>query len=55
MGAKRNACRVLIGNSEGKRPPGKPRHKWEDSINMDFREIVRGGMECTDLVQDRDQ
>jgi hypothetical protein len=28
---------------EGKRPPGRPRHRWEDGIRMDLREIGLGG------------
>jgi hypothetical protein len=28
MGEKTNACRVLIRKSEGKRPLGRPRHRW---------------------------
>jgi hypothetical protein len=39
MGEKRNACRILVGNSEGKRPLGRPRCRWVDSIKMDLREI----------------
>jgi hypothetical protein len=31
---------ILVGMPEGKRPLGRPRHRWEDNINrMDFREI----------------
>ena len=30
--------RVLVGKSEGKRSYAGPRHKWEDSINMDLKE-----------------
>jgi hypothetical protein len=54
MGAKRNACRILVGKPEGKRPLGRPRHRWED-INMNVREIGWGGMDGIDLAQDRDQ
>jgi hypothetical protein len=25
--------RVLVGKSEGKRPLGRPRRRWEDNIN----------------------
>jgi hypothetical protein len=24
----------LVGKPEGKRPPGRPRHRWEDNIKM---------------------
>jgi hypothetical protein len=39
MGEKRNAYRILVGNSEGKRPLGRPRRRWVDSIKIDIREI----------------
>jgi hypothetical protein len=32
-------CRVLLRKPEGKRPLGIPRHRWEDEIRMDLREI----------------
>jgi hypothetical protein len=40
MGKKRNACRILAGKPEGKRPLGRPRRRWVDNIEMDLREIV---------------
>jgi hypothetical protein len=52
---KRNAYRILVGKPEGKRPLGRPRHRWLDNIRMDVREIVWGGMDWIDVVQDRDQ
>jgi hypothetical protein len=39
MGTERNACRILVGKPEGKRPLGRPRRKWKDNIEMDLREI----------------
>ena len=27
----------LVGEPEGRRPLGRPRHKWEDNVKMDFR------------------
>jgi len=34
----------LVGRSEGKRPLGRPRRRWEDNIKMDFKEIgIDGG------------
>jgi hypothetical protein len=45
MGAKRNTFTILIGNSEGTRPLGRPRHRWEGNIKMDLREIGWCGMD----------
>jgi hypothetical protein len=42
MGAKRNAYMVLIGKSEGKRSPGRPRYRRKDNIKMDLRQIRCG-------------
>jgi hypothetical protein len=44
-----------VGKPEGKRPLGRPRHRWEDNIKMNLREIGWGGMNWIDLAQDRDQ
>jgi hypothetical protein len=51
---KRNACRILAGKPEGKRPLGRPRHKWEN-IKMDLTDMGWCGMEWTDLALDRDK
>jgi hypothetical protein len=39
MGEKRNACRLLVGKLEGKRPLGRPRRRWVDNIRMDLGEL----------------
>jgi hypothetical protein len=39
MGEGRNVYRVLIGKPERKRPLERPRHRWEDGINIELREI----------------
>jgi hypothetical protein len=54
MGAGRSVYRVLVGKTEGKRPLGRPRHRWEDVIKMDLREIGWGHVEWIHLAQDRD-
>jgi hypothetical protein len=54
MGEK-NAYRILVGNPEGKRPLGRPRHRWVDNFKMDLREIEWDGGDWIDLAQYRDQ
>jgi hypothetical protein len=39
MGERRGAYRVLVGKPEGKRPLGKPTHRWEDNIKVDLQEV----------------
>jgi hypothetical protein len=46
---------ILAGNTEGKRPVGRYRLKWEDNIIMDPREPGSGDMDWINLAQDRDQ
>jgi hypothetical protein len=36
MGEKRNAYRLLVGKPEGRRPLGRPRHRWRENLKMDF-------------------
>jgi hypothetical protein len=50
---KRNLYRLLVGKPEGKRPLGRPRHKWMDNIKMDLLEIELGGVDWIGLAQDR--
>jgi hypothetical protein len=53
MGEERKVYRVLVRKSEGKRPLGRPSHRWEDRIRMDLREIGWGSVEWIQLAQDR--
>jgi hypothetical protein len=40
---RREKCtRFLVGKPEGKKPVGKPRHRWKDGIRMDIRAIGWG-------------
>jgi hypothetical protein len=34
-----NAYMISVGKPEGKRLLGKPRRRWEDNIDVDFRNI----------------
>jgi hypothetical protein len=54
-GEERKAYTVLVGKPEGKRPLGRPRHRWEDGIRMDLGEIGLGGVDWIRLAQDRDR
>jgi hypothetical protein len=45
MRERRTANRILVGQTEGKRPLGRPRHRWEDNIKMDLQEVERVGNE----------
>ena len=42
-GNSKGAYRVLVGNPEGRRQLGKPRHRWEDNIKMYLRDVGLGG------------
>jgi hypothetical protein len=55
MGEGRNVYRVLVGNPEGERPLGRPRHRWEGGIKVDLREIGWGRVEWIHLAQGRDR
>jgi hypothetical protein len=55
IGERRGAYRALVGKPEGRRPLGRPRRRWEDTIKMDLREVGWGGVGWIDLAQDRDR
>jgi hypothetical protein len=40
MGEIKNSYKLLVGKCEGRRPLVRPRHRWEDNIRIDLREIV---------------
>jgi hypothetical protein len=52
-GEGRGVYRVLVGRPEGKRPLGRPRHRWENNIKMDLGEIGIDGLNWIQLAQDR--
>jgi hypothetical protein len=49
----RGAYNILVGRPEGRRPLERPRHRWEDNIKMDLREIGFG--DWIHWAQDRDR
>jgi hypothetical protein len=54
MGDKRGVYSVLVGKPEGKKPLGRSRRRWEDTIMMYLQEVVCGGVEWIYLAKDRD-
>jgi hypothetical protein len=49
VGEMRDAYKILVGMPEGKRPLGRPRHRWEVIIKMDL------GVDWIHLAQDGHQ
>ena len=52
MGEGRDVYTVLVGKSEGKRPVGRPRCRWEDNIKVALQEVGCRGMDWIELAQD---
>jgi hypothetical protein len=54
MGEVRGAYNILVGRPEGRRPLGRPRHRWEDNIKIDLGEIGFGDVDWIHLARDGD-
>ena len=50
----KGAFKILTGKPTGKRPLGRPRHRWEGNIRMDFKEIDVHTRNWVNSAQDRD-
>jgi hypothetical protein len=46
---------LVMNCTEGRRPLGKPRHRWVDNIKIDLKEIGWNGIDWIDLAQGRNQ
>ena len=44
----------MVRKPEGKRPLGRPRHRWENNNKMDLQEVGCGGVDWIELSRDRD-
>jgi hypothetical protein len=53
MGENKNVYRLLVGKPEGKRPLGRPRHRWVNNTKMDHGEVEWGGVDWIGLARDR--
>jgi len=38
MEERRGAYNVLVGILDGKRPLGRPRHRWDNNVEIDLQE-----------------
>jgi hypothetical protein len=48
IGDRKGAYRVLVGRPEGRRPLGRPRHRWEEILKWIFK--TWDGEERTGLI-----
>ena len=55
MGERRDVYRVLVGKPEGRRPLGRPRHRWKANIKMHLQEVGCGSIDWINLAEDRDR
>jgi hypothetical protein len=49
FGEEERCIQCLVGKTEGKRPLGRPRLRWEDNIKIDLQVVGRGawtGLVC---------
>jgi hypothetical protein len=53
IGEEKNVYRLLAEKPEGKRPLGRPIHRWMDNIKMDLLEIGVNVVDWIGLAQDR--
>jgi hypothetical protein len=53
IGEGKCVYRVLVGRPEGQRPLGIPRHRWQDNIKMDLRELQMDGANWIRLAKVR--
>ena len=54
-GGQERCIQCFGGETEGKRPLGRPRRRREDNIKVDLQEVGCGSIDWIDLVQDRDK
>jgi hypothetical protein len=55
MGESRGLYRILVGKPEGKKPFRRPRHGWNNNINVDLEEVGCRGMDWIELAQEREK
>jgi len=54
-GGEEKRIQGCVGRPEGKRPLGRPRHRWEDNIEKDLQEVGCGAINWVELAQEKDR
>ena len=44
-----------MGNPDGKRPLGRPKRRWKNTIKMNLQDVGCEGMDRIELAQDTDR
>jgi hypothetical protein len=55
MGEGRGVYRVLVEKSEGKKPLGRTRSRWEGNIKKDLQAVGCGVTDWIEVTWDRDR
>ena len=55
VGKRRDVYSVFVGKSEGKRPLGRSKSRWEDNIKTDLQELGCEVTKWIGLAPDRDR
>jgi hypothetical protein len=53
MGDRGGVYRALVGRPDEQKPLGRPRHRWEDNIKMELKEVGCGVTGWIEVGQDR--
>jgi hypothetical protein len=53
MGRRGTLIYLLVGRPDGKRPLGRPRHRWVNNIRMYLGEVEWGDVDWIGLAKDR--
>jgi len=49
-GRDKKCMKYLVGKPKGKRPLIRPRHRWEDNIRMELKEVGWEGVDWMHLA-----
>ena len=50
----RSASKILTGTATGKRPLGRPMHRWKNNVRLVLKEIGINMRNWVDSAQDKD-